>query len=101
MNKNYFEIYKSIAAGRLPASLYEQLAPHLDGLLEEFSDATQAYMENDYQESRRLGQRMQGLRAEFEKQNRPDWVKFARQNWPEVDKYFNLERQFIDDDMPF
>jgi hypothetical protein len=86
----------------LPPSLYEEFAPYLEKLLEHVFFAEQALAEDDYQQAQSHAQRMRELRDQFEAQKRSDWVKFARQNWPDVDKYFDLARELPDDDdIPF
>ena len=82
------KMFKLIASTNLLESLYQQLEPQLDSLFEMASMAE----ESDFLESKYYHERLRELKIEFEESVSSMWPAFARERWPEVDNYFDLEK---------
>ena len=83
-------LFKQAATEKLPEALYRQLEPHLDSLLNLYQESEAICSQLDYLESRHASMRYDEIRAEFNEKNEPNWAAFARERWPDIDKYFNL-----------
>ncbi len=84
------KIFKEIASTNLPGALYQELEPHLNSLHEAISWAEYMEQEYEYHIAEVNSQRFRKLRDEFEVTIRPLWSAFARERWPEIDKYFAI-----------
>ena len=82
------KMFKLIASTNLPESLYQQLEPHLESLLDDISSHEQIDEYFSYDNQKQLNQ----LKFEFRESVSSMWPAFARERWPEVDNYFDLEK---------
>lgn len=109
-------LFKQIASETLPDILYQQLEPHLEAVSSRYGEVETriGQMEEiEHEERRYRSGRYNMIRQEFGNHNEPNWPTFARERWPEIDTYFNLEPKeescsgrrtiygSVDDDLPF
>ena len=94
--------FKHITSTNLPESLYQQLEPHLDSLLNVISYDGQLNEQYSYLREKDNHKRLKQLDAEFMESVFPMWLVFTRERWSDVDNYFNLEEsKVIHDSLPF
>jgi hypothetical protein len=85
------KIFKEIASKKLPEYLFEELEPHLESLLKAISGAENEAREYEYHIKEVNRERYRSLQDEFAETMKPLWPAFARERWPEIDKYYNFE----------
>lgn len=101
-------LFKQVAAKNLPKSLFQQLEPHLNTLINNYEENKQICAEIEYIDSKYLYARYNKIKAEFNEISKPMWLFFARERWPEIDHFFDLSpsEEFDkvfgwDDELPF
>jgi hypothetical protein len=96
-------LFKEIASKKLSVPLFEELEPHLE-LFFEYIEIAHLF-EHEYREERYS--RLQEIKKDFDNQVKSNWPAFARERWPEIETYFELEdKTQVDfriyaDDVPF
>jgi hypothetical protein len=108
------QLFKTVALDTLPGSVYLTLAPHLDTLLQEFSCHEEGIERADeirFLAAQDRQNHFNKIRREFDNKNEPGWPAFAREQWPEIETYFNLAPrkpsppcigfENLDDELPF
>jgi len=99
---NHVSLFKAIASKELPETLYQELEPHMEALaicyrnevsfLDQAQEADAQYASRHYRET---------VYA-FEKEQSKHWPAFAREHWPQIDKYYNLDAAIDKNDaLPF
>jgi hypothetical protein len=85
------KIFKEIASTNLPELLYQQLEPHLDSLHSIVSKSEEHVGELEGLIRQNTYKHIDWLKDEFNKLVIPMWPIFARQCWPQIDGFYNLE----------
>lgn len=89
------KLFKKIAATNLPEALYQKMESHLDSLLSEYEQSEDeknqiAFIEWN-NEWKRNQETYREIKEEFNKLMQPAWLAFARERWPEIDSFFDIE----------
>ena len=85
------DIFKHTARTTLPAPVYQQLLPHLDTLLTTYETNNAAKEGDLYEQACEASYRFSEIREEYEDATDINWQSFARERWPEIDKYFKFK----------
>ena len=97
------DLFKNVAIKKLPEEVSRLLEPFIPDLLDtyhndfETEDARARLEEAEaqavaYMVQQEHRQKLDAIREEFRKEQEAVWLNFARKRWPDVDKYFILEK---------
>ena len=87
---NDIDIFKHAANQVLPEIVYQQLLPHLESLFSTYKEQQIDEEEMEDWQVRCDIEDFRDIRAEYEDATEISWQAFARERWPEIDKYFKF-----------
>jgi hypothetical protein len=89
---NAIDVFKNAASKSLPEAIYQQLLPHLDTLLSSYEDQRSEESQMMDWQVECDEERFRDIRREYEDATEINWQAFARERWPDIDKYFTFEQ---------
>lgn len=88
---NDIDIFRAAASQSLPEAVFQQLLPHLDSLVSSYKEKQIDEEEMEDWKARCDQEDYRDIREEYEDATEINWQAFARERWPEIDKYFKFK----------
>lgn len=91
------KMLKMVISETVPLDLHQKIEPHIDKICLHYEEAMSQYEEFWSQQA---DIRYRELKDDFNKENQENWRNYAKEHWPEIEKYFNLSGPLAREEKP-